>query len=163
MKSDPLITYRRKPGSLDATSLESFAELLRARIARGASFHCRITNDAELQALNARFRGKDYPTDVLSFPHRPLPYGRGSVTVPNRARKQADRGLGDIAISLDRARMQARQWEHSVEDELRILILHGLLHLTGLDHESDSGQMKRTEMRWRRKFGLPVGLIERAA
>ena len=146
MKSDPLITYRRKPASLDAKSLESFAELLRAQVARGRPFHCRISNDAELQALNAQFRRKDYPTDVLSFP---LP-GEHET-------------LGDIAISLDRARAQAREWGHSLDAELRILLLHGLLHLTGLDHESDSGQMRRTEMRWRKKLGLPVGLIERVA
>jgi len=146
MKSDPLITYRRKPASLDAKSLESFAELLRARVARRRPFHCRISNDAELQALNAQFRRQDYPTDVLSFPV-----------------DGAQQNLGDIAISLDRARAQAREWGHSLDDELRILLLHGLLHLTGLDHETDSGRMKRTEMRWRKKFGLPVGLIERAA
>ena len=146
MKSDPLITYRRKPGSLDAKSLESFAELLRARVARRRPFHCRISNDAELQALNAQFRRQDYPTDVLSFPL-----------------DGAQENLGDIAISLDRARAQAREWGHSLHDELRILLLHGLLHLTGLDHETDSGRMKRTEMLWRKKFGLPVGLIERAA
>jgi probable rRNA maturation factor len=161
MKSDPLITYRRKPASLDAKSLESFAEVLRAQVARGRRFHCRISNDAELQALNAQFRGKDYATDVLSFPHRPLSHGRGSE---KRARKQADDvQLGDIAISLDRARAQARERGHTVDDELRILLLHGVLHLTGLDHESDSGQMKRTEMRWRKKLGLPVSLIERVA
>jgi probable rRNA maturation factor len=146
MKSDPLITYRRKPASLDVSGLESFAEVLRAQVARGRDFHCRIANDAELQALNAQFRGKDYPTDVLSFP---LEGGAAS--------------LGDIAISLDRARAQAREWEHSVDAELRILLLHGVLHLTGLDHETDSGRMKRTELRWRKKLGLPVGLIERVA
>src|SRR5580693_2791829 len=68
MKSDPLITYRRKPATLDAESLQSFAEVLRARVARGREFHCRITNDAELQSLNAQFLGKNYATDVLSFP-----------------------------------------------------------------------------------------------
>lgn len=144
MKPDPLITYRRKPASLDHSLLETFAETLRARVARGREFHCRITNDEELASLNARFRKKDYPTDVLSFP-------------------SGDRDpLGDIAISLDRARAQAKEWGHSTEDELRILLLHGVLHLTGLDHETDEGQMRRAELRWRRKLGLPSGLIERA-
>ena len=143
MKSDPLITYRRKPATLDVLSLESFAALLRDRVlrnrdARGREFHCRITNDAELQKLNARFLGKDYPTDVLSFPSE-----------------------NDIAISLQRARAQAKKWKHSTEDELRILMLHGVLHLLGMDHESDTGQMKRAELRWRKKLGLPTGLIER--
>jgi probable rRNA maturation factor len=138
MKSDPLITYRRKPATLDVLSLESFAAFLRDRLTRGREFHCRITNDAELQQLNAQFLGKDYPTDVLSFPSE-----------------------NDIAISLQRARAQAKEWKHSTEDELRILMLHGVLHLLGMDHESDTGQMKRAELRWRRKFGLPTGLIER--
>jgi probable rRNA maturation factor len=175
MKSDPHITYRRKPASLDIPGLESFAELLRTRVARGRSFHCRVANDAELQALNARFRGKDKPTDVLSFPcdspTAPLRSRRINASTPlqSRDRKRAvgpepdDVPLGDIAISLDRARAQAREWGHTVEDELRILLLHGVLHLTGLDHETDSGEMKRTELRWRKKLGLPVGLIERAA
>jgi probable rRNA maturation factor len=138
MKSDPLITYRRKPATLDLPSLESFAATLRDRVARGREFHCRITNDAELQSLNKQFLGKDYPTDVLSFPSE-----------------------NDIAISLDWARAQAREWHHSTEDEIRILMLHGVLHLLGMDHESDTGQMKRTELRWRKKFGLPTSLIGR--
>ena len=140
MKSDPLITYRRKPATLDLPSLESFAALLRDRVSRGREFHCRITNDAELQQLNAQFLGKDYPTDVLSFPSE-----------------------GDIAISLDRARAQAKEWRHSTEEELRILMLHGVLHLLGMDHDSDTGQMKRAELRWRKKLGLPTALTERAA
>jgi probable rRNA maturation factor len=149
MKSDPLITFRRKPATLDCQSLHSFAEVLRNRVARKRDFHCLITNDAELQALNAQFRGKDYATDVLSFP------SEGPAT---------DEGfLGDIAISMQRARAQAREWQHAAEEEIRILMLHGVLHLLGMDHETDSGEMKRTETRWRRKLGLPVGLIEREA
>src|SRR5438105_10983003 len=133
MKSDPLITYRRKPAILDTSSLEQFAEVLRDRVTRGREFHCRITNDAELQSLNARFRGSDYPTDVLSFEG------------------------GDIAISFERAKAQAREWGHTTEDEIRILMLHGVLHVMGMDHESDSGQMKRAEACWRGKLGLPNG------
>jgi probable rRNA maturation factor len=144
MKSDPLITYRRPPGTLDRSVLESFAEILHKRVARGQIFHCRITSDAELQSLNHTFRGKDCATDVLSFP------SGGAY-------------LGDIAISLQRARAQARECGHSIEDEVRILMLHGVLHLKGMDHDSDSGQMARTELRWRRKLGLAAGLIERAA
>jgi probable rRNA maturation factor len=143
MKSDPLITYRRKPATLDTFSLEQFAELLRDRVARRREFHCRVTNDAELQSLNRQFRGSDYPTDVLSF----------ETGTPD--------SLGDIAISLQRARAQAQEWQHSTEDEIRILMLHGVLHLMGMDHESDSGRMKRAETRWRAKLGLPHGLIQR--
>lgn len=144
MKSDPLITFRRKPGALDSACLETFAETLGKRVARGREFHCLITGDAELRTMNREFRGKDYPTDVLSFP------GEGDY-------------LGDIAISLARARAQAKEFGHSAEDELRILMLHGLLHLRGLDHENDSGRMARAEARWRRLLGLPKGLIARNA
>jgi probable rRNA maturation factor len=150
MKSDPLITYRHPPGTLDRTVLESFAEILRARVARGHIFHCRITNDAELQSLNRTFLGKDYATDVLSFP---------SVS----SFRNGTGYLGDIAISLRRAKAQARELGHSTEEEIRLLMLHGVLHLKGLDHDADSGQMARAELRWRRKLGLPPGLIERVA
>jgi probable rRNA maturation factor len=144
MKSDPLITFRRSPATLDVPGIESFAETLRARVARGREFHCLITGDAELRLLNRTYRSKDYATDVLSFP------GEGAY-------------LGDMAISLARARAQARQYGHAIEDEVRILMLHGLLHLKGMDHESDSGEMARAELRWRKRLGLPGGLIERAA
>jgi probable rRNA maturation factor len=186
MKSDPLITYRRKPATLDAESLQSFAEILRDRVAGGREFHCRITNDAELRALNAQFLGKNHPTDVLSFPSpippspsspspiSPSPISPSHTPVVGRPFQAADSlssesgrpngqavPLGDIAISLQRARAQARENHHSTEDEIRILLLHGLLHLLGMDHESDSGRMKRKEQTWRKKLGLPVGLIER--
>lgn len=104
----------------------------------GIASTCLITTDRELRVLNRRFRGKDYATDVLSFPP------------------------SDIAISLDRARVQASEHHHSIEEELKILMLHGILHLTGMDHETDSGQMARVEAKWRRKLGLPAGLVERS-
>jgi probable rRNA maturation factor len=69
--------------------------------------------------------------------------------------------LGDIAISLGRARAQAREFGHTIEQEVQILMLHGVLHLMGHDHETDSGAMARAEKRWRAKLGLPNGLIER--
>jgi probable rRNA maturation factor len=106
----------------------------------GRGITCLITDDRELRRLNRQFRGKDYATDVLSFPS-----GDG----------------GEIAISLDRAAAQAEEHGHSLANEVRILMLHGVLHLSGLDHETDSGEMAREEMRWRKKFGLPCGLIER--
>lgn len=101
---------------------------------------CLVTTDEVLRRLNREFRRKDYATDVLSFPGTP----------------------GEIAISFDRASEQAAEMGHPVDAELRILMLHGLLHLSGMDHETDSGQMAKAEARWRKKFKLPVGLIERA-
>ena len=69
--------------------------------------------------------------------------------------------LGDIAISFLRARAQARAFGHNTGQEVRILMLHGLLHLLGMDHATDSGRMARAEKRWRARLGLPTGLIER--
>jgi probable rRNA maturation factor len=141
---DSLVLFRRAPARLGRTALQSFARTLRSEVAAGGSFHCLITDDRELRRLNARFLGKDYPTDVLSFPE-----------------PEADGFLGEIAISAQRAAEQAGTCGHGLEDEIRILMLHGVLHLTGMDHETDRGRMRRAETRWRRRLGLPPGLIER--
>jgi probable rRNA maturation factor len=114
------------------------------QIAPNQGVACLITNDNELQDLNRRFLRKDYPTDVLSFP-------------------SANGEPGELAISLDRAAAQAAAFGHSIEDELRILMLHGLLHLAGMDHEIDTGEMARAEARWRKRLKLPPGLVERAS
>ena len=144
MRSDPLLTFRRLPATLPRTRLERFARLAQTQVARGRDFHCLITGDAEIRSLNHRFRGKDAATDVLSFP------------------SGEKNPLGDIAISLARARAQGKECGHSTEEEICILLLHGVLHLLGMDHETDNGAMGRAELRWRRKLGLPAGLIERA-
>lgn len=125
-----------------------FARKLQKELAKGRAFHCLITGDAEIRKLNKQFRGKDYPTDVLSFPSGDGQAGRPTL-------------LGDIAISAARARAQARQFGHTTEDEVRVLLLHGVLHLLGMDHEMDDGRMARAEKRWRAALGLPGGLIER--
>ena len=130
---------------MDRARIRIFAKCLRAEVAAGRSFTCLITRDDELQRLNRQFLGKDYPTDVLSF--------------PSGAR---DGMLGELAISVDRAAAQASENGHSLDDEIRILMLHGVLHLAGMDHEGDHGRMRRAEARWRKFFELPAGLIERA-
>lgn len=104
----------------------------------------RITSNKEMRDLNHRFRRKNVPTDVLSFPSG----------IPKLA--------GDIAISAEIAAANADKLGHSLETELKVLILHGLLHLAGYDHESDNGEMRRTEDRLREQLNLPSGLIERA-
>jgi probable rRNA maturation factor len=114
-------------------------------VAAGRAFTCLVTNDRELRRLNNDFLGHDYPTDVLSFP------------APN-----ANGNLGEIAISAERAAAQAQEFGHSTVDEIRILLLHGVLHLTGMDHEADQGEMQRSEEKWRAEFGLPGALIARA-
>ncbi len=144
------VTFRRISGTLHRRAVERFAKKLEEDVARGRGFDCLITTDAELRRLNRDFRGKDSITDVLSFPAQRLP-GRGGP--PRR--------LGDLAISLPRARAQARQFGHDAEQEIEILMLHGLLHLLGMDHETDGGRMARAEKRWRARLGLPNGLIER--
>jgi len=106
---------------------------------------CVITTDEHLRELNRRFRGRDRATDVLSFP------------------TSDSNGAGEIAISCERAIVQAAEHGHSVQDELRILILHGVLHLSGMDHETDNGEMARAEAQLRKRYGLPTGLIERTA
>jgi probable rRNA maturation factor len=107
-----------------------------------------IVADARIRALNRRYRGKDYATDVLSFP------------ADDRS-PQRPPFLGDIVIARGVARGQARAARHSERTELRVLALHGLLHLLGYDHERDDGEMARVERRIRRRAGLTVGLIER--
>jgi probable rRNA maturation factor len=109
-----------------------------------------LTTDAALRSLNRRFRGKNKPTDVLSFP--------ADTTTPG-----AKDLAGDLAISVPTARRQATGQGHALSTEIKVLILHGLLHLAGYDHESDSGQMERRERVLRARLGLPGGLIERAA
>lgn len=142
-----MIILQKPVGDLNASSLERF--LARAKRATGLRgvVNVLLTNSRELHVLNARFRKKDYPTDVLSFP--PM---------------LADAGFaGDVAISTDIARANARHLGHAMADEIRILVLHGVLHLAGYDHESDTGAMAAKERLLRKKLGLPLGLIERTA
>ena len=124
--------------------LAVFADTVRQQVTRGRAFCSLITGDSELQRLNGEFRGKHQATDVLSFP------------AANRAES-----LGDLAISWDRAKTQASEHGHTVDEEIRILMLHGALHLMGFDHETDAGEMERAEARWRKRLKLPAGLIER--
>ena len=103
-----------------------------------------VTTSQELRALNRRFRKKDKTTDVLSFP------------------PMFDQGFaGDIAISAAIAARNAKHLGHSAAEEVKILVLHGTLHLAGYDHESDKGEMARVERRLRKILALPSGLIER--
>jgi probable rRNA maturation factor len=112
--------------------------------ARGA-ITVAIVPDARVRALNRQYRKKDQPTDVLSFPADERPF------------------LGDVVIAAGVARRQADEAGHSLQTELRILALHGLLHLLGYDHERDNGRMARLERRLRARGGLREGLIERSA
>ena len=107
-----------------------------------------LTTDAAIRKLNRQFRGKNKATDVLSFPAE----GLGAQGI-----------AGDLAISATTALGQAKEQGHSLATEIKVLVLHGLLHLAGYDHETDEGQMARRERLLRAKLKLPQGLIERAA
>jgi probable rRNA maturation factor len=111
-----------------------------------------LVSDARMKALNRQFRGKDQVTDVLSFP------SAHSTSLRARARGF----LGDIVIAAGVAKKQAKAAGHGLNIEIRVLTLHGLLHLLGYDHDADDGKMARVEARLRKKAGLPEGLIERA-
>ena len=112
-----------------------------------------LVSDARMRALNRRYRKQDRVTDVLSFPAA----GSGPWPAPAGVRH-----LGDIVIARGRARRQGCEAGHGPGAELRLLALHGLLHLLGYDHEDDAGRMARVERALRRKGGLREGLIERA-
>jgi probable rRNA maturation factor len=126
--------------------------LVRARQAAGlrGRVDLMLADDATLAQLNRDYRNKNKPTDVLSFPAMAVPGSRSQ-------------SAGDVAISIETAERQAAEQGHSLEDELKVLLLHGVLHLAGHDHETDDGAMRRLEMRLRRQLGLPRGLIERTA
>jgi probable rRNA maturation factor len=117
-----------------------------------------IVSDQRIRTLNRQYRGIDRPTDVLSFPSDSPP--QKSSPQRTRARRPVI-SLGDIVIARGMARRQARQAGHSEATELKVLALHGLLHLLGYDHERDNGAMARLERRLRRRGGLREGLIER--
>ena len=138
-----MITFRRRVAGVNADALERFAAQAGRSVGLRGEPDVLITGDAEIRRLNRQFRHKDKPTDVLSFPT-----SNGSA--------------GDIAISAATAARNARRLGHSTADELKILLLHGMLHLAGHDHESDTGEMARKEARLRRVLGLAGSLTERA-
>jgi probable rRNA maturation factor len=149
------------------------AWLRRVAPARARGFVCvALVSDRLVRALNRAYRHNDCATDVLSFPNvtspprnsRPPRTSRSKPTFsPASSVSSVVEGfLGDIVIARGVARRQARDAGHSERTELRVLALHGLLHLLGYDHEQDNGRMLRIERRLRRKGGLHEGLIERA-
>jgi probable rRNA maturation factor len=167
---------RGRPGA--APGLARWVARVAPSRARG-SVGIAMVSDARIRQLNQRFRGIDRVTDVLSFPTESYTSPRRTLRT-QRSRKSkpiqeepdfssvspvssvVENFLGDIVIARGVARRQARAARHSERTEIRVLALHGLLHLLGYDHERDDGLMRRVEGRLRRKGGLPGGLIERA-
>ena len=135
------------------------AAWLRRSAPRQARGHVAIAlvSDKNMRQLNRLHRSVDRPTDVLSFPAGKWSAPRAKTT-PGEAMF-----LGDLAIARGIAATQAREAGHPLRVEVRVLALHGLLHLLGYDHETDNGAMARVEDRLRRRAGLPAGLIGRAA
>lgn len=145
-----MIILQAKMAGLTKAGLEKF--LARARRAAGLAgdVNVLVTSNAKIRSLNHRFRGKDKATDVLSFPVLPASfYG------------ETAHFAGDIAISAEIAAANAAQFGHTVNEEVKILILHGILHLAGFDHERDNGTMARKEAQLRQVLKLPSALIER--
>jgi len=124
--------------------LREFAEVIGERVMGGKKFVCLLSSDVHLRKLNSDFLGHDYATDVLSFP------------------SGEPEELGEMAISMERASEQADEQGHTMIEEIKILMLHGALHLMGMDHEKDKGEMRAAETSWRKELGLGAGLIERA-
>ena len=156
-------------GELRARGLGAWLEKCAPARARG-EVTVALVSDGRMRALNRAFRGRDYATDVLSFPvvgQPPRASRAPRLSSPERAtaiRREPGQAayLGDIVIATGVAARQADQAGHGVATELRILALHGLLHLLGYDHESDNGRMARAETRLRKKGGLREGLVERS-
>ena len=130
-----------------ARTLARFLREAQAAVRLRGQVSVLLTTDGKIRQLNRQFRGMDKATDVLSFP---------------AAEAVAGEVAGDLAISVPTALRQAREQEHGLGVELKVLILHGLLHLAGYDHERDDGRMARRERSLRGRLGLPEGLIERS-
>ena len=134
----------QNPGQLSDDTLRSLEPWLREMAGTLApdarTLALRLTGDEELQQLNRDFRGVDRTTDILSFPGSETPEGRH---------------LGDIVISVPAVRLQAVEYDHDLTRELKILLLHGVIHCLGYDHESDDGEMDRLEAELR-----PVWIVD---
>ena len=142
-----VVIFQKRVARLSEPTLRAF--LLRAKkaVKLKGTVNLLLTSSTAMRSLNRQFRAKDVPTDVLSFPSPSLPLNPPTA--------------GDIAISVDIAAQNATKLGHSTAEEVKILVLHGILHLAGFDHERDNGQMAHKEATLRRTMGLPVALIER--
>jgi probable rRNA maturation factor len=137
--------------ALKLRELRGFVSRAKTAIGLHGEISAFLATDATIRTLNREYRKKDKATDVLSFP------------VDADHLHEAPKQAGDLAISLDTARKQAQEHGHTLQIEVKILLLHGLLHLAGYDHETDKGQMARRERVLREQFDLPAGLIQRSS
>ena len=141
---DALILNRQHEHSISVSHLKRFASRLLQHLSiPDREFSLLLTNDCTIRRFNRDFRSKDNPTDILSFP-----LGRQRRVVPDFSSCY----LGDIIISVEKAQQQALERKHSLLHEIKLLMIHGLLHLLGYDHERDQGQMRRKELKIRREL-----------
>ena len=152
-----MILNRQRAVHVARRPLESFLARVRRELGLGeADVTVCLVSDAEIARMNEAYRKKKGPTDVLSFPE----VERRAPVNLRRARKRSSAGagrgqfLGDVAISPATARRNAKPLGRTLGGELQILILHGVLHLLGYDHETDGGEMNRVERRLRQRLGL---------
>jgi probable rRNA maturation factor len=149
-KEKLVVIFERRVPDLTEPALARFVDRARKAVGLKGRVDVLVTSDAEMKALNGRFRRKNVATDVLSFGVAP------DGKIP-------DRLTGEIAISADIAKRNARELGHGSAEEVKILALHGILHLAGYDHERDHGEMARREATLRAQLRLPIGLIERGS
>lgn len=136
-----MVVNRQRRVRVDEEDLGRFSAALSCLLRlRPESFTIALVSDRRSAALNRRYRGRSHPTDVLSFSAGRSPRNNGS--------------LGDVVISAETARRNARRYRHSLEEEVKLLMVHGVLHLLGYDHETDHGRMNRREHSLRRRLGL---------
>lgn len=153
-----MVVNRQRRVRIAVDSLSDFLETARTalRFPKG-SVGVQFVSDSAMASLNLKYRNKKGPTDVLSFPaaDEDGPSERGAREATSSL-SEDEPYIGDIAIAPETARRNAREYSRSLDEELRILILHGMIHLAGYDHEVDDGQMNRIERRLRRELGLSL-------
>ena len=149
---EPAIENRQKAVRVELRGLLEFSRILQEELGLAeGSVAIRLITDTEMARLNEAYRDKKGTTDVLSFPAKTR---RTPHSLKTRLKKVQGSPLGDIAISPVVAKRNAPAYKRALPEELQILIVHGVLHLLGYDHETDHGEMNRTEMRLRRRLGI---------
>jgi probable rRNA maturation factor len=146
-----LVILQRKVAALSPAALERFMRRARRSAGLRGTIDVLVTSSNAMRSLNRQFRGKNKPTDVLSFP--------APDRLPGNGRKTH---AGEIAVSAEIAAENASRFGHSPAEEVKILALHGILHLAGYDHERDNGEMARKEMKLRQALRLPISLLQRS-
>ena len=149
-------TQGRADAALALPALRLFLRRARKAVPVAGQVSVLLVSDSAIKRLNGKFRGMHHATDVISFPALEMP-----AQTSSDQRRAHPPVAGDLAISLDAAARQAQCFGHPVTIELKILMLHGLLHLAGYDHETDAGDMATREEELRRRFRLPTTLIAR--